>query len=42
MNKMNTKLFVQAVTKFLAGLLLIGLLLFLPAGTFAYRQAWLR
>lgn len=38
---MNTKLFVQAVTKFLAGLLLVGLLLFLPAGTFAYRQAWL-
>ena len=41
MNTMDTKLFVQAVTKFLAGLLLIGLLLFLPAGTFAYRQAWL-
>ena len=38
---MDTKLFVQAVTKFLAGLLLVGLLLFLPAGTFAYRQAWL-
>ena len=41
MNTMDTKLFVQAVTKFLAGLLLVGLLLFLPAGTFAYRQAWL-
>lgn len=41
MNTMDTKLFVQAVTKFLAGLLLVGLLLFLPAGTFAYWQAWL-
>lgn len=38
---MNTKLFAQAVTRFLAGLLLVGLLLFLPAGTFAYWQAWL-
>ena len=27
--------------KFLCGLLIVGLLLFLPAGTFAYRQAWL-
>lgn len=38
---MTTKLFIQALTKFLAGLLLVGLLLFLPAGTFAYWQAWL-
>ena len=35
------KLFAQAVVKFLSGLVLVGLLLFLPAGTFAYRQAWL-
>lgn len=41
MSSMNTKLFAQAVTRFLAGLLLVGLLLFLPAGTFAYWQAWL-
>jgi protein-S-isoprenylcysteine O-methyltransferase Ste14 len=41
MNAVNTKLFVQAVTRFLAGLLLVGLLLFLPAGTFAFWQAWL-
>ena len=27
--------------KFIAGLLLVGLLLFLPAGTFAFPQAWL-
>ncbi|MBO4518511.1 MAG: isoprenylcysteine carboxylmethyltransferase family protein [Paludibacteraceae bacterium] len=38
---MTPKLFIQALTKFLVGLLLVGLLLFLPAGTFAYWQAWL-
>ena len=38
---MNTKLFIQAIVKFLSGLLLVGLLLFLPAGTLAYWQAWL-
>ena len=38
---MDTKLIVQAVTGFLAGLLMVGLLLFLPAGTFAFWQAWL-
>jgi protein-S-isoprenylcysteine O-methyltransferase Ste14 len=41
MNAVNTKLFVQAVTRFLSGLLIVGLLLFLPAGTFAFWQAWL-
>ena len=34
-------LFFQALTKFVFGLLLVGLLLFLSAGTFAYWQAWL-
>ncbi|MBO6053967.1 MAG: isoprenylcysteine carboxylmethyltransferase family protein [Oscillospiraceae bacterium] len=38
---MDAKLFSQAIVKFLCGLLLVGLLLFLPAGTFAYPQAWL-
>lgn len=38
---MDSKLFLQAVTKFLGGLLLVGLLLFVPAGTFAFWQAWL-
>ena len=38
---MTTKLLFQALTKFVFGLLLVGLLLFLPAGTFAYWQAWL-
>ncbi len=38
---MDLKLFVQAVTKFIMGILLLGILLFLPAGSFAYWQAWL-
>lgn len=38
---MNSKLFVQTITKFLTGLLLIGILIFLPAGTLAYWQSWL-
>ena len=38
---MDMELFKQAIAKFLAGLLLVGLLLFLPAGTICYRQAWL-
>ena len=38
---MTTKLFFQALTKFVMGLLLVGLLLFVPAGTFAFPQAWL-
>jgi len=38
---MDAKLFLQAIAKFLGGLLLVGLLLFVPAGTFDYWQAWL-
>ena len=38
---MRAKLFVNALVKFLAGLLLTGLLLFLPAGTLAYPNGWL-
>ena len=38
---MNAKLFQQAIVKYLGGLLLVGLLLFLPAGTFAWWQGWL-
>ena len=37
----DRKLFVQALVKFVCGLLLVGLLLFLPAGTFRWPQAWL-
>lgn len=35
------KLLINALTKFFCGLLLVGLLLFLPAGTFAYGKGWL-
>ena len=38
---MDAKLFQQAIVKFLSGLLMVGLLLFLPAGTWAYWQGWL-
>jgi hypothetical protein len=38
---MNTKLFRAAISRFLAGLLLTGILLFVPAGTLSYWQAWL-
>lgn len=38
---MTIKLFLQALTKFILGLLTIGLLLFLPAGTLDFWQAWL-
>lgn len=35
------RLFLQAVGKFLLGVLLVGLLLFLPAGSLGYWQGWL-
>ena len=38
---MDTKLFTQALTKFFLGVVIIGLLLFLPAGSFRYWQGWL-
>lgn len=38
---MNKHLFLQAITKFTAGVLLVGLLLFLPAGTLRYPHGWL-
>lgn len=38
---MDTKLFLQAIVKYVAGLLIVGVLLFLPAGTFGYWQGWL-
>ena len=38
---MNKGLFIQAISNFLAGLVLVGLLLFLPAGSLHYWQAWL-
>jgi len=35
------KLLINALTKFLCGLLIVGLLLFLPAGTLSYTYGWL-
>ena len=35
------KLFSEALTKFACGVLLVGLLIFLPAGTIAYTYGWL-
>lgn len=38
---MTTKLFIQAVSKFFLGVGLVGMLLFLPAGTLSYFNGWL-
>jgi protein-S-isoprenylcysteine O-methyltransferase Ste14 len=38
---MDIKLFFQALTKFLLGVIIFGLLIFLPAGSFQYWQGWL-
>lgn len=38
---MSWSLFVQAIVKWLLGTVLVGLLIFLPAGTLAYAQGWL-
>ena len=38
---MSKKLFVQAITKFLLGVVLVGVLVFLPAGTLNFFNGWL-
>ena len=38
---MTLKLFAQAIIKFLLGVLLVGALIFLPAGTLAFFNGWL-
>lgn len=38
---MTMKLFLAAIIKFLLGVALVGLLIFLPAGTFSYFNGWL-
>lgn len=38
---MDNKLFFQAIAKFLLGVLLVGALIFLPAGSLAFWQGWL-
>lgn len=37
---MTAKLFVSAISKFLLGVLLVGMLIFLPAGSFSFQQGW--
>ena len=38
---MTAKLFISAIPKFSLGVVLVGLLIFLPAGTFQYFNGWL-
>ena len=38
---MTKKLFIQAVLKFLLGVIIIGLLIFIPAGTIKYINGWI-
>ena len=38
---MTSKLFISAIAKFLLGVLLVGLLIFLPAGTLNWFSGWL-
>ena len=38
---MNTKLFIDAITKYLIGLILVSILLFIPAGSIKYINGWL-
>lgn len=38
---MDVKLFLDAVLKFISGVLIAGILVFLPAGSLAFQQGWL-
>ena len=38
---MDKDLLIKALTKFLLGIIVLGVLLFLPAGSFLYWQGWL-
>lgn len=38
---MDSKLFIRAIIKITSGLVLVGMLLFVPAGSFGYWQGWL-
>ena len=38
---MNKKLFISAITKFLLGAVLVGALIFLPAGTLSFFNGWI-
>ena len=38
---MTSKLFIQAITKYLLGVVLVGVLIFLPVGTLDFAQGWI-
>jgi protein-S-isoprenylcysteine O-methyltransferase Ste14 len=38
---MNAKLFIEAIAKFTLGVILVGMLIFLPAGSIEYWNGWL-
>ena len=38
---MNMKLFFEAIIKFILGVILVGMLIFIPAGTIVYFNGWL-
>ena len=38
---MDIKLFFKAITRYILGLVIVGVLLFIPANTFEYWNAWL-
>ncbi len=38
---MTINLFLQAITKFFAGIVLVGILIFLPSGSFSFFNGWL-
>lgn len=38
---MSLKLFIQALIKFISGILMVALLIFLPAGSLSYTYGWL-
>lgn len=40
-DNMTIKLFIQAITKFFSGIILLGLLIFLPAGSLMFLGGWL-
>ena len=41
MKQENKNLFIQAIGKFLLGVVILGLLIFFPAGSLSYWQGWL-
>ena len=38
---MNTKLLIQAIIKYVAGVILMGMMIFWPAGTLYYKSGWI-